>query len=106
MLVIPTSQIVRRSRLKESSEDTPNVADNAISFEDAYTQLEQLVRTLEEGGMPLNETTRLFEEGMRLAQICQQHLNTAELKVTHLQQSFGEQMELGTNVSHNSDAEI
>jgi exodeoxyribonuclease VII small subunit len=106
MLVGPVFQIVRRSRLRESSEDTTNPADNVLSFEDAYTQLEQTVRTLEEGGMPLDETTRLFEEGMRLAHICQQHLNTAELKITHLQQSFGEQIEFGTNASHNSDAEI
>ena len=105
MLVGLAFQIARRSRLRESSEDATNTANNALSFEDAYTQLEHTVRTLEEGGMPLDETTRLFEEGMRLAHICQQHLNTAELKITQLQQSFGEQMEFGTNASHNSDAE-
>lgn len=81
------------------------MTDDALSFEEAYTQLEQTVRSLEEGGRPLDETTRLFEEGMRLAYICQQHLNTTELKITHLQHSFAEQMEFGTNTSRNSDAE-
>ena len=64
------------------------------SFEEAYTQLEETVRTLETGGTTLEEATRLFEDGMRLARICHQYLSTTELKITHLQRSFGEQMAL------------
>ena len=64
------------------------------SFEEAYTQLEETVRTLEIGGTTLEEATRLFEEGMRLARICHQYLSATELKITHLQRSFGEQMTL------------
>ena len=65
-----------------------------LSFEAAYAQLEQTVKALEAGGVTLEEATRLFEEGMRLARICQQHLSATELKITHLQRSFGEQMAL------------
>ncbi len=65
-----------------------------LSFEDAYTRLEETVRALEAGGTTLEEATRLFEEGMRLARICHQHLSAAELKISHLQRSFGEQMVL------------
>ncbi len=50
------------------------------------------MRALEAGGTTLEEASRLFEEGMRLARICHQHLSTTELKITHLQRSFGEQM--------------
>ena len=64
------------------------------SFEEAYTQLEETVRTLETGGTTLEEATSLFEEGMRLARICHQYLSATELKITHLQRSFGEQMAL------------
>ncbi len=64
------------------------------SFEEAYTKLEETVRALEAGGTTLEEATRLFEEGMRLARICHQLLSTTELKITHLQRSFGEQMAL------------
>ena len=71
---------------------TNKKSDN-LSFEEAYSQLEQTVRALEEGGVALEEATRLFEDGMRLARICQQHLSATELKITHLQRSFGEQME-------------
>ncbi len=40
------------------------------SFEDAYRQLESVVQKLEAGGLPLEESIALYEEGMRLAQIC------------------------------------
>ncbi len=68
-------------------------ANSRLPFEEAYAQLEQTVKALEAGGIPLDEATRLFEEGMRLARVCQEHLAATELKVTRLQRSFGEQME-------------
>ena len=67
---------------------------NDLSFEEAYKQLEETVRALEAGGVTLEEATRLFEEGMRLARLCHQYLSATELKITHLQRSFGEQMTL------------
>ena len=65
---------------------------NQPTFEEAYTKLEEMVKALEAGGVPLEKATRLFEEGMRLARVCHQHLSATELKITHLQRSFGEQM--------------
>ena len=65
---------------------------NQPTFEEAYTKLEEMVKALEAGGVPLEEATRLFEEGIRLARACHQHLSATELKITHLQRSFGEQM--------------
>ena len=65
---------------------------NQLSFEEAFAKLEETVRALEAGGTTLEEASRLFEEGMRLARICHQHLSATELKITHLQRSFGEQM--------------
>lgn len=65
---------------------------NQLTFEEAYIKLEQAVKALEAGGVPLEEATRLFEEGLRLAQVCHQHLSATELKITHLKHSFGKQM--------------
>jgi exodeoxyribonuclease VII small subunit len=67
-----------------------------LSFEAAYSRLEQTVHALEEGGLSLAEVTRLFEEGMRLASLCNELLSSAELKITRLQTAFGEQMRLLT----------
>ena len=63
-----------------------------LSFVEAFARLEQTVQSLEAGGLTLEEATRLFEEGMRLARMCNERLSAAELKVTRLQTAFGEQM--------------
>ena len=75
-----------------------------LSFEEAYAKLDEAVRSLEAGGATLEEATKLFEEGMRLARICHQHLSTTELKITHLQRSFGEQMTLMNQTEPEADA--
>ena len=75
-----------------------------LSFEDAYSRLEETVHALEEGGLTLAEATDLFEEGMRLARICNELLSSAELRITRLQTAFGEQMRLLTG-ERDEDAE-
>ena len=52
------------------------------------------MQALESGGLTLEEATSLFEDGMRLARLCAQRLNKAELKITQLQASLADQMKL------------
>ena len=65
---------------------------NQPTFEEVFAKLEETVKKLETGGNTLEESTSLFEEGIRLAQICNQHLSATELKITQLQRSFEEKM--------------
>ncbi len=58
------------------------------SFESLYARLEESVRALEEGGLPLDESIALFEQGMLLAKQCRELLDAAELKVTSLVEAF------------------
>jgi exodeoxyribonuclease VII small subunit len=58
------------------------------SFEALFRRLEETVTKLEEGGLPLEKSLALYEEGMRLAQRCQEMLDAAELKVRQLKESF------------------
>ena len=44
--------------------------DGNLSFEDAYTLLEEKVSTLEQGGLSLEESILLFEQGMKLLNVC------------------------------------
>ena len=67
---------------------------NSVSFEQAFDLLEEKVKFLEEGGIPLEESVGLFEEGMRLLKICNEYLNTAELKISTLKSEYEEQMKL------------
>ncbi len=66
----------------------------AKSFESAFASLEEVVRKLEAGGLSLDEATKLFESGMKLATKCNEILSSAELKITRLQANFAEQMNL------------
>ncbi len=50
-------------------------------FEDKLNRLESLVQKMEEGNVTLDESLRIFEEGVKLARECHQNLNTAEQKI-------------------------
>lgn len=51
------------------------------TFEESLKQLETIVERLEKGDLPLEESLRLFEEGMKLSAGCKQELDAAEGKV-------------------------
>ncbi|AAU92858.1 MULTISPECIES: exodeoxyribonuclease VII small subunit [Methylococcus] len=51
------------------------------SFEEALTELEQLVERMEQGNLPLEESLKLFERGIELTRTCQKSLQDAEQKV-------------------------
>jgi len=55
-----------------------------LSFERAFAQLQELVKKLEGGSLPLEESLKAFEEGVRLTRHCQESLSSAELKVEQL----------------------
>ncbi len=57
-------------------------------FEQIYGKLEDRVNKLEQGGLSLEDSIALYEEGMTLARACQQRLDEAELKITKLRESF------------------
>ena len=50
--------------------------EEKLSFEEAFTRLEEKVQALEAGGLTLAEATSLFEEGMHLARLCNELLST------------------------------
>jgi exodeoxyribonuclease VII small subunit len=54
------------------------------SFEDALKQLEIIVKKLEAGEMPLEESLKAFEEGIKLASLCAQKLAEAQRRVEML----------------------
>ena len=52
-----------------------------LSFEENMTRLEQIVRILERGDAPLEESLKLFQEGTQLVASCGKLLDEAELTV-------------------------
>jgi exodeoxyribonuclease VII small subunit len=52
-----------------------------LKFEEALARLEQIVHTLESGTLPLEESLKAFEEGIRLARSCAKYLEEAERRI-------------------------
>ena len=55
-----------------------------MSFEEALGRLEEIVRHLEKGDLPLNDSLVLYEEGTGLIASCSKMLDEAEQKVVKL----------------------
>lgn len=53
-------------------------------FEESILRLEQIVQALENGDIDLDESLKLFEEGIKLTKSCQKMLDDAEKKVSVL----------------------
>lgn len=57
---------------------------NNISFEKSLSELEIIVAKLEKEDCTLTEAIELFESGVKLTKICNEHLNAAKLKIETL----------------------
>lgn len=68
----------------KSSESTPKLD---LSYEDARGQLVEIVTSLEQGSIPLEESIALWERGEKLAQHCQAWLNGARQRIEAAQES-------------------
>ena len=55
-----------------------------LTFEQAFSELEENVRKLEAGGLTLEEGMALFERGQALAAHCNKQLDGAELKIKQI----------------------
>ncbi len=62
---------------KKRDQDTP-------TFEQSLKRLEDIVNRLERGDVPLEESLRLYEEGLELSKVCSERLAHAELTLKRL----------------------
>jgi exodeoxyribonuclease VII small subunit len=70
--------------------ETPG--DEQISFEVALKKLESIVEAMENQDLPLETLLARFEEGAQLAQMCQNKLAEAELKIQQLEKTAAGQV--------------
>ena len=59
----------------------PNIE---LSFEDALAELEQIVKTLEQGSAPLDESIALYQRGDRLKRHCEARLKAAQARIEQI----------------------
>lgn len=69
--------------------DSP-IDSEALNFEAAMRDLEEIVERLEHGDLPLEESLQAFERGILLTRTCQTALKDAEQKVEILLKKAGE----------------
>ena len=63
---------------------------DSLSFEEAFERLEICITALQDGKMPLEQALRYYQEGMELAQRCNDLLQKAELSVQQLGMNEGD----------------
>ena len=67
------------------AEPAPAPGDlTALTFEDALRALEDVVRKLESGEVPLDESITLYERGEQLRTHCQARLDAAQLRIERI----------------------
>jgi exodeoxyribonuclease VII small subunit len=76
-----------------------------VKFERAMARLEAIVAELEKGDLPLEESLKIFEEGIRLSKSCLKVLEEAERKVEVLVQDKNGKKELRAFSSDDDDAD-
>ncbi|MTI14491.1 exodeoxyribonuclease VII small subunit [Sansalvadorimonas verongulae] len=69
--------------------NTPEADKQGFAFETSLRELEQTVRELESGDLPLEQSLKAFEKGIGLTRECQKALEDAEQKVRILLEKDG-----------------
>ncbi|MCC5839136.1 MAG: exodeoxyribonuclease VII small subunit [Opitutales bacterium] len=72
----------------ESEEPTQ---PESIKFEEALSKLETLVARMEAEPLSLDDLVNQYEEGQRLARVCQARLEVAETRIRELAENAGEE---------------
>lgn len=67
--------------------------DENMRFEEAFAALQELVRQLESGQLTLDESLRLFEQGVKLTRLCSTRLDEAERQIEKLLDGSREPMQ-------------
>lgn len=64
------------------------------SFEEALSRLEEIVNELEEESISLENTIKLYEEGIKLSKICTETLEQAELRIEKVNEQHADNEDL------------
>lgn len=65
-----------------------------MPFEEALQKLETIVEAMESGDLPLESLIARYEEGVKLAKVCQDKLAEAELKIQQLEKTAAGELKL------------
>jgi exodeoxyribonuclease VII small subunit len=72
----------------------PSARPPGLPFEEALKKLEAIVEAMESEDLPLETLLAKYEEGTRLAKICQEKLSEAEVKIQQLEKNAAGEVKL------------
>ena len=87
---------------KEASTDSTMASSEPKDFEHALKELEQIVRDLEQGDLPLASSLSRYERGVKLVGTCEQLLSDVENRIVELQNTGTEKDFQSTTVNDQS----
>lgn len=67
--------------------------ENKLNFEESLARLEEIVRALESGEKNLDDSMKLYEEGVRLVRLCSSELDGVEAKIKLLKETLSGEIE-------------
>ena len=73
------------------AKDSDSAAPAEPAFEDALSQLEELVRDMESDQMPLEDLIKSYEQGTQLYQVCQKRLDEANGRIEIIRKKRNEE---------------
>jgi exodeoxyribonuclease VII small subunit len=80
--------------MSKSARPNDAAKNGNLPFEEALKKLESIVEAMESEDLPLETLLARYEEGTRLAQVCQAKLAEAELKIQQLEKNAAGEMKL------------
>ena len=95
-LPLPYVSFVPNASKNVGQAQTPPAKTPGMPFEDALKKLESIVEAMESEDLPLETLLAKYEEGTRLAKICQEKLSEAEVKIQQLEKTAAGEMKLKT----------
>jgi len=74
-----------------------------LPFEQALQKLEAIVEAMEAGDLPLESLLAQYEQGMKLAQTCQNKLADADIRIQQLEKAAGGALKLKAMTTESAD---
>jgi exodeoxyribonuclease VII small subunit len=96
---------VARTRRRATRIDGVRMAKKKQTFEEALTELEDVVARMEEGELPLDKCLEQYEKGITLANFCGRELDAAEKRIELLRKTAEESFTTAPLDSEQSSAE-
>ena len=90
--------------MSRTSKSADAAKPDELPFEEALNRLETIVEAMESGELPLEKLLAKYEEGMKLAAVCQEKLAEAEVKIQRLEKTASGEFQLKP-LSGGADAE-